>query len=111
MTVPSNEPAGASGAARAAIVLAEFVVAVVVVSYAVFFVALAAGGDDAISDTWVGAQAGLVLLGGLLVSLVAFGLAVTAKVRQERAKLLWLPLSVFPTLVALLVLAELFIME
>ena len=111
MTVPANQSAGASGAARVAIALAAFVVIVVAVSYAIFFVALAAGGDDAISDTWVGAQAAFVLLGGLLVSLVALVLAVAAKVRQEPAKLLWLPLSVFPTLVALLVLAELFVME
>jgi hypothetical protein len=111
MTVPAERPVGAGGAARVAIVLAAFVVIVMVVSYAILLVALAIGGDAAISDTWVGAQAAFVLLGGLLTSLIALVLAGTAKVRHERANLLWLPLSVFPTLLALLVLAELFVLE
>ena len=45
------------------------------------------------------------------MSLVALVLAIVAKVRHERSQLLWLPLSVFPTLLALVVLAELFVME
>ncbi len=106
-----GEGRGASGLGRAAVGLAALVVIVVVVSYTVFFVALAAGGDDAISDTWVGVLAGVSLLGGLAVSLVALVLAIVAKVRQEQWRLLWLPLSVFPTLLTLVVLAELFVME
>ena len=98
--------AEANGVARVAVGLAVFVVVVIVVAYAIFFVALAIGGDDAISDTWVGYQAGFSLLGGLVVSLVALVLAIVAKVRHERSKLLWLPLSVFPTLLVLVVLAE-----
>ena len=98
--------AEANGVARVAVGLVVFVVVVIVVTYAIFFDALAIGGDDAISDTWVGTQAGFSLLGGLVVSLVALVLAIVAKVRQERSKLLWLPLSVFPTLLVLVVLAE-----
>jgi hypothetical protein len=101
----------ADGMARVAVGLAAFVLVVVLVSYAIFFVALAIGGDDAISDTWVGHQAGFSLLGGLAVSLVALVLAIVAKVRQERSRWLWLPMSLFPTLLALVVLAELFVME
>ena len=111
MTVSADEPARSSSTARKAIGLATFVVIVVVVSATIFFVALATGGDDAVSDTWVGAQAAWALLVGLLVSLVALVLAVVVKVRRERARLLWLPLTVFPALVALLVLAELVVME
>ena len=106
-----DETSVASGVARAAVGLAALVVIVVVVSYTIFFVALAAAGDDAISDNWVGVLAGVSLLGGLLVSLVALVLAVVARVRQDRWRLLWLPLSLFPTLLALVVLAELFVME
>lgn len=105
-----DEARGASGLAGAAVGLAALVVIVMAVSYTIFFVALAAGGDDAISDTWVGALAGVSLLGGLAVSLVALVLAIVAKVRHERSRL-WLPLSVFPTLLTLVVLAELFVME
>jgi len=48
------------------------------------------------------------LLGGLLASLAAFALAVVAQVKHERWALLWLPLSVFPALLAFLVLGEAF---
>jgi hypothetical protein len=106
-----GEERGYSGLARLAVGLAALVVIVVVVPYTFFFVAFAGGGDDAISDTWVGALGGVSLLGGLVVSLVALMMAIVAKVRRDRSQLLWLPLSVFPTLLALVVLAELFVME
>jgi hypothetical protein len=38
--------------------------------------------------------------GGMLVSLAAFAVAVVAKVKKERWALLWLPLLLFPALVA-----------
>jgi hypothetical protein len=104
-------PARGSGVGRVAVVLATFVVVAVLVSYTILFVALAAGGDDAISDTWVGFQAAFVLLGGLLLSLVAFVMAIVARVRHERSTLLRLPMALFPTLMVLLVLAELFVIE
>lgn len=100
-----------SGVARVAVALATLVVVVIGISYTIFFVALAVGGDEAVSDTFVGAQAGVSLLGGLAVSLVAMALAIVARVRHDRGRLLWLPLSVFPTLLTLVILAELFVME
>src|SRR3970282_1951542 len=48
------------------------------------------------------------LFGGLLASLAAFALAVVAKVKHEQWALLWLPLSVFPALLAFLLLGEAF---
>ena len=51
MTVPTNEAGRASSGAHAAVGLAALVVIVVVVSYTIFFVALAAGGDDTIWTT------------------------------------------------------------
>jgi hypothetical protein len=83
----------------------------VVVSYTIFAVAYAVGGSDAISDTWVGFLGALALLSGLAVSFAAFAIAVFAKVRHGRWPLLWLPLSVFPALLALALLAETFLME
>jgi hypothetical protein len=97
--------------ARPAVVLAAAVVGVLLVAYAILFVALAVGGDAAISDTWVGYLAAFALLGGLGASLVAFLLGVVAKVRHEAHRLLWLPLALFPTLVVLVTVAEVFWLE
>jgi hypothetical protein len=94
---------------RWAVGLAEAVVAVIAVSYTIFFVTVAAGGS--VDDTWVGSLGGFALIGGLLVSFVAFVLAVFAKVKRERWGLLWLPLSVFPALLAIVVIAEAFFMD
>ena len=94
---------------RWAVGLAAAVAIVVSVSYAIFFIAIAIGGR--VDDTWVGYLGGVSLVGGLLVSLVAFALAVVAKVKHERWGLLWLPLSVFPALLAIVVIAEAFWME
>jgi hypothetical protein len=58
-----------------------------------------------------GPSEGCHWVGGLLVSLVAFALAVAAKVKHERWSLLWLPLSLFPALLAIVVSAEAFWME
>jgi hypothetical protein len=85
--------------------------AVLVVSYTIVFVALAVGGDAAISDTFIGYQAAVALLGGLAASLVAFLLGVVAKVRHEVRSFLWLPLALFPVLLTLVVLAEAFWIE
>ncbi|HEX5522602.1 MAG TPA: hypothetical protein VFX53_04080 [Pedococcus sp.] len=79
---------------------------VVAVSYAILAVAYAVGGADAISDNWVGMLGAVALLGGLLASLVAFGMAVVARVKHEQWALLWLPLSRFPGLLVIVVLAE-----
>lgn len=100
-------PAGGhSRPARWAVGLAAAVAAVIVVSYTIFAVALAVGGVGAIEDTWVGLLGAVALLGGSAASLAAFALAVVAKVRHEQWRLLWLPLSLFPALLAVVVLGE-----
>jgi hypothetical protein len=76
--------------------------------FAIFAVAYAIGGSGATEDNWVGFLGAVSLLGGLLASLAAFALAVVAKVKHERWALLWLPLSVFPALLAFLLLGEAF---
>lgn len=92
-----------------AVGLAAAVAIGVVVSYAIFFAVLAMGGT--VGDNWVGYLGGVSLVGGLVVSIVAFALAIVAKVKHERWRLLWLPLSVFPALLAIVVIAEAFFME
>ena len=94
-----------------AVWLGAAVAIVVPVVYVIFGITYAVGGESAISDTFVGYLAGFALLGGLATSLVAFALAVAAKVQHEVRPLLWLPLTVFPVLFAFVVLAEAFWME
>ena len=93
---------------RWAVTIAGAVAVAIVVSFAIFGVAFAVGGWDAIDDTWVGFIVVVSLLGGLAASLVAFVLAVVAKVKHERWRLVWLPLLLFPAILLFLVLGELF---
>ena len=94
--------------ARWAVRLAAAATVAIVTSLAIFAVAYVIGGSDATEDNWVGFLSMVLLIGGLPTSLAAFGLGVVAKVRHERWTLLWLPLAVFPTLLAFLVLGEAF---
>ena len=107
---PARSPAGPAGGhsrpSRWAVGLAAAVAAVIAVSYTIFAVALAVGGVGATEDTWVGLLGAVALLGGLVASLAAFALAVVAKVRHEQWGLLWLPLSLFPALLVVVVLGE-----
>lgn len=91
-----------------AFVTAVVVAVFVVVAAAVFSIAFAIGGQDATSDNWVGALAVVGLVGGLLTSLGAFAIAAAAWLSHERTRLLWLPLALFPALLAFLVLGEAF---
>lgn len=93
-------------ARRWAVGLAAAAAFVIATSFAIFAVAYAIGGSGATEDNWVGFLVMVSLLGGLLASLAAFALAVVAKVKHERCALLWLPLSVFPALLAFVVLGE-----
>lgn len=75
---------------------------------ALFGVAYGLGGEEAISDNWVGLLVTVVLFGSVAASLTAFVLALAARLRHEEFGLMWVPLSVFPALVAFLVLGEAF---
>lgn len=97
--------------ARWSVGLAKAVVVVLAVSYTIFGVTWAIGGRDSIEDTWVGYLGGAALLGGMLVAFIAFVMAVVARVRHEVAALLWLPLFLFPALLAVVVVVETLWME
>jgi cation transporter-like permease len=77
-------------------------------SIAAIGIAYAVGGESAVEDTLLGAFLAIVTLTGVLGSFASFLAAIAAKVRHERWTLLWLPLSVFPALLAFLVLGEAF---
>ncbi|HEX6246942.1 MAG TPA: hypothetical protein VFZ64_03650 [Nocardioidaceae bacterium] len=111
---PHRAPASAarsSALARWAVRLAGGVVAVVGGAYTILGVAYAVNGDAGISDNWVGMLGAVALLGGLAVSFLAFLMALTLRIRHERHRLLWLPLTVFPALLASTVLFEVFVLE
>lgn len=91
---------------RWAVGLAAAVSITVVLSGAILGIAYLAGGSSAVSDNWVGFLCATALLGGLLVSLFAFVLAVTSRIKHGRSAWLWLPLSVFPVLLAFVVVGE-----
>ena len=97
---------GHSRLTRWAVGLAAAVAVAIAASFATFAVAYAIGGSDATEDNWIGLLLMVSLLGGLLASFAAFALAVVAEVKHERWALLWFPLSVFPALLAFLVLGE-----
>ncbi|HEY3293198.1 MAG TPA: hypothetical protein VGJ85_06175 [Candidatus Nanopelagicaceae bacterium] len=91
-----------------AIALATTVSAVVIFSGALFGIAYLVGGSNAVSDNWVGFLVAMSFLGGLTISLLAFVLGITAWIRHGRAPWLWVPVVVFPSLLAFIVLGEIF---
>src|SRR4249920_3174942 len=99
--VPSN-----SWLTRLAFGLAAAAAVAIATGLVLFGFANAIGGPDATSDNWVGALVGVALFAGLLASLAGFGLAVVAKVKHEPWLVLWLSLSVFPAVLAFLLLGE-----
>jgi uncharacterized membrane protein len=105
--VPAGRDRVHTRLARWGVGIAAAAAVAMLASAAIFAVAYAVGGSGATEDNWVGFLA-LSLLGGLVASLAAFALALTAKIQHEQWPMLWLPLVLFPALVALLVLGELF---
>nr|WP_300051795.1 hypothetical protein [uncultured Nocardioides sp.] len=73
--------------------------------------AWAFGGDEAISDNWVGMTVVLALFAGLSGSFVAEMMALWAGIRHERWATLWLPLAMFPAVVTVVALLEAFVFE
>jgi hypothetical protein len=113
---PRNVPVRSGGdhtvqLARWATGLAAGVVAVLVVAYTLVGITWIVDGADQIEDTWIGFFGAVALIGGLATSLIAFGLAVVVRNRNVRSRMLVLPLTVFPALLAVLVLLEAFVLE
>ena len=91
-----------------AVGLAAAVAVAIATSFAIVALAYVIGGSGATEDNSVGFLVMVLLLSGLVASLAAFALAVAAKLKRDRWSLLWLPLSVFPAMLAFLVLGEAF---
>ncbi len=108
--VPASTGQGPHGRlARWAVGLSAVCGLAVAMAIAIIAIAYAVGVESAVEDNWFGfLLVTMVLAPGLLGSLLAFVLAIVARVRRERWTLLWLPLCVFPTVVLFLVLGEAF---
>ena len=91
--------------------LAVLALAVLVLAAVLFASAWAIGGDDAVSDNWVGVTVVTGLVVGLAGSLTALVTAVLAGLRHEPWSRLWLPLTTFPAVVVAVVLLEAFVFE
>ncbi len=94
--------------AKWAVGIAATVTTILILSGAILGVAYLLGGSSAVSDNWVGFQGAIALLGGLIVSPMAFVLAATARIRHGNSAWLWFPLAVFPALLAFVILGEVF---
>jgi len=97
-----------SGLTRWAVGLATVVTALVVLFSCIFAVAYATKGSAGFSDNWVGLLGAVALFVGIFVSLVAFLLAIAARIKHEKWAWLWFPLIVFPALLAFIVIGDLF---
>jgi hypothetical protein len=112
--IPGQTPMSAGPAllhtrvARWAVGLAEAGAAMALIALAGYGVAYVVGGSSAVEDNWLAILVVASFFTGILTSAIAFVLAVAVRVKRERWTLLWLPLSVFPALLAFLVLGEAF---
>lgn len=96
------------GPARWAVVVAAVAAVLVLLGVVVFAVGYAVGGDEGVSDNWVGMLTVFSVLSGLLASFIAFVVAVVTRLRHRSVPGLWLPLTVFPVVIAFIVLGEAF---
>ena len=98
-------------ATRFARQLAGSSLAVLLAGAVLFGGAWLVGGEDAVSDNWVGVTVVLALFAGLAGTLAALVTAVVAGLRHEPWRHLWLPLTAFPAVVLAVGLLEAFVFE
>ena len=83
---------------------AALAIVVLVLGAGLFGGAWLIGGQDAVSDNWVGVTVVLALFLGLFGSFAAGIIAVSAGLRHEPWSQLWLPLATFPAVVTIVAL-------
>ena len=108
VSVPTGNGHPHGRLARLAVHLSIVFGAASATSIAAVVIAYAVGVESAVEDTLLGASLGVTAFVGFLGSLAAFLAAVVAKVRHEPWTMLWLPLCMFPALLAFLVIGEAF---
>lgn len=107
--VASRDGSAVAGAKARSLALLALVV---LTSGAVLFAgAWLIGGEDAVSDNWVGVTTVMALFVGIFGSFAALVTAVFAGLRHEPWSRLRLPLATFPTVVVIVVLLEALVFE
>ncbi|HEX5916522.1 MAG TPA: hypothetical protein VFY76_01655 [Nocardioides sp.] len=101
-----SSPAGLRARRMAGVALV-----VLVLAAALFGSAWAIGGEDAVSDNWVGLTVMFGFFAGVVGSFVALATAVFAVLRGEPTSRMWLPLATFPAVVIVAVALEAFVFE
>ena len=110
-TSPVVSHRGAAPAGGSARHLAGLALVVLVLGAALFAGAWAIGGDDAVSDNWVGMTVVVTLFAGLIGTFAAFLMALHEGWRHRMWSDLWLPLTAFPAVVLVVALLEAFVFE
>lgn len=105
--IPVHAAPVRSGMSRWAVGLAAAVAVLVLVFGVAFAIAYASKGTAGFTDNWLGSLGAVALYFELFVSLVAFSMAITVKIRHEKWAWIWLPLIAFPGLLVLIVLSDL----
>ena len=101
----------ASSLGRMAQGLAGVALVVLALAAVLFGSAWAVGGEDAVSDNWVGLTVVIGFFAGLVGSFVALVTAVFAVLHAEPTSRMWLPLATFPAVVVVAVLLEALVFE
>jgi hypothetical protein len=91
--------------------VAGVAVVVLALAAALFVSAWAIGGEDAVSDNWVGMTVMVGFFAGLAGSFVALAAAVFAVLHDEPRSRMWLPLATFPAVVLVTLLLEALVLE
>jgi hypothetical protein len=110
-TSPLVSHRGAAAAGASARRLAGLALVVLALGGVLFAGAWAIGGEDAVSDNWVGMTVAVALFTGLIGTLVAFLMALYEGWRSRTWPGLWLPLTAFPAVVLVVALLEAFVFE
>ena len=110
-TSPVESRGGSAAAAATARSLARLALVVLVFGAALFAGAWAVGGEDAVSDNWVGMTVAVALFVGLSGSFAALVAAAIAGLMHEPWSRVWLPLATFPAVVVIVGLLEALVLE
>lgn len=109
LSAAMRRDAGASG--RTARRLAALALVVLVFAAVLFGGAWVLGGEDAVSDNWVGVTVVVAFFVGLFGALAAMLTAGFAGLRHEPWSRVWVPLATFPAVVVIVGLLEAFVFE
>ena len=110
-TSPLVSHRGAAAAGGSARRLAGLALVVLFLGAVLFAGAWAIGGDDAVSDNWVGMTVVVALFVGLIGTFAALLMALYEGWRSRAWSRLWLPLTAFPAVVLVVGLLEAFVFE